>query len=76
MAATAQPPLELLPTGVPGFDAILEGGLPARRMYLLQGDPGAGKTTLALQFLLAGVRAGIPEWTGRDLGAGHPAERD
>jgi circadian clock protein KaiC len=45
-------------TGVPGFDDILGGGFPARRMYLLQGDPGAGKTTLALQFLLEGVRAG------------------
>ena len=45
-------------TGVPGFDDILKGGLPTRRMYLLQGAPGAGKTTLALQFLLTGARAG------------------
>jgi circadian clock protein KaiC len=45
-------------TGVPGFDDILKGGLPPRRMYLLQGAPGAGKTTLALQFLLTGARAG------------------
>jgi circadian clock protein KaiC len=47
-----------LPTGVAGFDAVLDGGLPERRMYLVQGDPGAGKTTLSLQFLLAGVAAG------------------
>jgi circadian clock protein KaiC len=45
-------------TGVPGFDEILKGGLPPRRMYLLQGAPGAGKTTLALQFLLTGAQAG------------------
>lgn len=47
-----------LPTGTAGLDTILAGGLPSRRMYLLQGDPGAGKTTLALQFLLEGIRAG------------------
>src|SRR5512138_2755604 len=46
------------PTGVPGFDDILGGGFPARRLYLVQGDPGAGKTTLALRFLLEGVRSG------------------
>jgi circadian clock protein KaiC len=43
-------------TGVPGLDDILFGGLPAHRVYLVQGDPGAGKTTLAMQFLLEGVR--------------------
>lgn len=46
------------PTGVSGLDDILEGGLPRNRLYLLEGDPGAGKTTLALQFLLEGVRSG------------------
>src|SRR3984957_19147893 len=46
------------PTGVPGLDDILGGGLPRDRIYLLQGDPGVGKTTLALQFLLAGAEAG------------------
>jgi circadian clock protein KaiC len=46
------------PTGVPGFDDILGGGFPARRLYLIQGDPGAGKTTLALRFLLEGVKRG------------------
>jgi circadian clock protein KaiC len=45
-------------TGVPGLDEILGGGLPRERIYLVQGDPGVGKTTLALQFLLAGAEAG------------------
>src|SRR6185503_5744875 len=45
-------------TGVPGLDDILRGGLPRNRLYLLEGDPGAGKTTLALQFLLNGAADG------------------
>ena len=49
---------ELAPTGVAGLDEILRGGLPPHQMYLIQGDPGAGKTTLAFQFLLEGVRRG------------------
>lgn len=47
---------ELCPTGIEGLDEILRGGLPAKRLYLLKGQPGVGKTTLALQFLLEGVR--------------------
>ena len=45
-------------TGVPGLDEILHGGLPPRHVYLLEGGPGAGKTTLGLQFLREGVRRG------------------
>jgi circadian clock protein KaiC len=45
-------------TGISGLDDVLDGGLPAHRMYLIQGDPGAGKTTLAMQFLLEGARRG------------------
>lgn len=45
-------------TGVAGFDDVLHGGLPRQRMYLLEGSPGAGKTTLALEFLREGVRQG------------------
>lgn len=45
-------------TGIAGLDDILRGGLPERRIYLLQGSPGSGKTTLALQFLLAGAANG------------------
>lgn len=47
-------------TGIAGLDEILGGGFPRSRMYLVEGDPGSGKTTLALQFLLAGVRRGEP----------------
>lgn len=45
-------------TGNEGLDLILKGGLPANRLYLLEGAPGSGKTTLALQFLREGVRRG------------------
>jgi len=45
-------------TGVLGLDDILGGGFPRNRIYLIQGDPGVGKTTLALQFLLEGARRG------------------
>ena len=38
-------------TGTIGLDDILNGGLPKGHLYLLEGDPGTGKTTLALQFL-------------------------
>ncbi|HEY3704251.1 MAG TPA: ATPase domain-containing protein [Terracidiphilus sp.] len=45
-------------TGVSGLDDILSGGFPAGQMYLVEGDPGTGKTTLAMQFILAGVKPG------------------
>jgi circadian clock protein KaiC len=51
-------PSERSPTGIPGLDDILKGGLPAHRLYLVKGEPGTGKTTLALQYLLEGVRRG------------------
>lgn len=44
--------------GDEGLDYVLRGGLPRNAMYLLQGQPGSGKTTLALQFLLAGAAGG------------------
>jgi circadian clock protein KaiC len=44
--------------GVTGLDEVLHGGLIAARLYLIDGNPGAGKTTLALHFLLEGIRAG------------------
>ena len=49
---------DILSTGVPGLDQVLRGGLQAQRLYLVEGAPGAGKTTLALQFLLAGAASG------------------
>jgi circadian clock protein KaiC len=45
-------------SGVPGLDDVLGGGLTPARLYLVEGTPGAGKTTLALQFLREGVRNG------------------
>lgn len=47
-----------LRTGIGGLDDILGGGLPTGHLYLVEGDPGTGKTTLALQFLLEGVANG------------------
>lgn len=45
-------------TGIEGLDYVLLGGFPRNHVYLLQGDPGVGKTTLGLQFLLQGARNG------------------
>jgi circadian clock protein KaiC len=45
-------------TGIAGLDQILGGGLPPNRLYLIEGDPGAGKTTLALRYLLEGAKHG------------------
>ena len=45
-------------TGITGLDDVLRGGLLANRVYLVEGAPGAGKTTLALQFLLEGRHLG------------------
>lgn len=47
--------LPLLSTGIGGLDHILQGGLAKGFLYLIEGNPGAGKTTLALQFLMQGA---------------------
>lgn len=48
----------VISSGNEGLDIILRGGLPSRRLYLVEGAPGSGKTTLALQFLREGIRIG------------------
>jgi len=48
----------LVTTGTPGLDAVLRGGLPRARLYLLEGQPGSGKTTLGLKYLLHGASLG------------------
>jgi circadian clock protein KaiC len=50
--------MTLWSTGSDGLDAILNGGLTPHRLYLVEGSPGSGKTTLALQFLRAGAARG------------------
>src|SRR5437899_2435578 len=49
---------ELFATGIAGLDDILGGGLSRNHLYLIEGDPGTGKTTIALQFLMEGARLG------------------
>jgi circadian clock protein KaiC len=52
--------IDLAATGIAGLDKILRGGFPRNRLYLLEGNSGTGKTTMALQFLREGVRRGEP----------------
>src|SRR5580693_9875046 len=51
-------PVERYATGIAGLDDILGGGLARNHLYLIEGDPGTGKTTIAMQFLMEGVRQG------------------
>jgi circadian clock protein KaiC len=51
-------PADLAKTGIWGLDDILSGGLTRGHMFLVEGEPGTGKTTIALQFLMEGARAG------------------
>jgi circadian clock protein KaiC len=58
MAADTGPERRLANSGVPGLDDILMGGLERENLYLVEGTPGSGKTTLAMQFLIEGARLG------------------
>jgi len=51
-------PAGLAATGIAGLDDVLRGGFTRNRLFLIEGVPGSGKTTLALQFLLEGVARG------------------
>ena len=54
----ANPDLLRSTSGCPGLDDVLRGGYPSGHVYLLEGEPGTGKTTLALQFVAEGLRRG------------------
>src|SRR5947199_9554223 len=58
MATYSQEFIQPISIGVPGLNNVLGGGLRPSHLYLIDGDPGTGKTTLGIQFLLAGVEAG------------------
>lgn len=58
MTQNEQMSTEPVPTGIPGLDHLLKGGLPPHHRYVIEGESGTGKTTIAMQFLLEGVRAG------------------
>src|ERR1043165_2259364 len=71
MSISRDEPADLASLGIEGLDQILRGGLPRNCIYLLEGNPGTGKTTIALQFLLEGVRQGEQ---GRDVTLSEPRE--
>src|SRR5689334_9933628 len=58
MTTAAEVSVDLASTGIEGLDDVVRGGLPRNRLYLVQGDPGSGKTTMGLQFLMEGQRRG------------------
>lgn len=59
MSDSPPPPVQaLLTTGIHGLDDVLKGGLTPNRLYLIEGNPGSGKTTLAIRYLLEGTARG------------------
>ena len=60
MSVLAGQTQEIAATEVAGLDDVLGGGFARRRLFLIEGVPGSGKTTLALQFLIAAARRGEP----------------
>ncbi|MBA4111234.1 MAG: circadian clock protein KaiC [Leptothrix sp. (in: Bacteria)] len=59
-APTSPNSATVVSTGIAGLNEVLRGGFPTGRLYLLEGKPGSGKTTAALQFLMDGVKNGEP----------------
>src|ERR1700704_6547454 len=59
-ASVTDTPHEMVSTGIAGLDDIIGGGFAHRRLFLVEGVPGSGKTTLALQYLIAGASRGEP----------------
>ena len=57
-ATTPMPEAAAISTGIEGLDDILAGGYAGNRIHLIEGQPGTGKTTLALQFLMQGISNG------------------
>jgi RecA/RadA recombinase len=62
----AAPAAAPLPTGLPGLDALLDGGIQGGKLLTLHGDPGSGKTTLALQLCQAAQRSGAVAYVDGD----------
>src|SRR3954464_5024837 len=60
MTKKDHPAVEKLRTGISSLDIIAKGGLPRNRTTLISGTAGSGKTIFAVQFLAAGIQAGIP----------------
>jgi KaiC/GvpD/RAD55 family RecA-like ATPase len=58
MSKSVEPAPGRVETGVPGFDALVEGGLPEGRVHVVSGPPGSGKTTFCTQFLTHGAVEG------------------
>ena len=60
MPRSASVPDDVVSTGIPGLDDIMTGGFTRRRLFLVEGVPGSGKTTLAMQYLMAAAKRGEP----------------
>src|SRR5687767_2800144 len=58
MSTTAIPAPRVATTGIAGLDDVLSGGLTRSHLFLVEGVPGSGKTTFAMQFLMAGAARG------------------